>query len=175
MFMAFAAILLVASPLAKSDAAEEADDDHLTPDIMGMPVDSGALWYRYLEGGELAKKKGDEDLARRYYMGSLASIERDPNPQKGDPFFLPRVSKLENSIINLYGSALSKEMDGDDKVKLATEQCNAYERMAKLNTRFVDPGNPFITKAQERFEKVKSDLEKIKAEVASQKQTSDTK
>jgi hypothetical protein len=148
-----------------------------TPSVMRMPsvlvpvpvkttaaYGNKSLWFQYLQGGEIASQKGDQNLARRYWLGALKALEEAP---RGNALTLIQISSLEKHLIDIYSTALgTSSLDKDMRVKLTEEQVKIYGRITELNKKFVAPDNLFVVRSQERFVKASADLKQAKEEAA---------
>lgn len=124
-----------------------------------------SLWFQYLCGGEIAAQKGDQNLAKRYWLGALKALEEAPSA--GNSLALIQISSLEKHLTDMYSTALDiKSLDSDERVKLTEEQVKIYGRMSELNKKFVAPDNLFVVRSQERFVKACADLKQAKEEAA---------
>jgi hypothetical protein len=89
------------------------------------------LWVGYLQAGELAQKKGQIDLAKRYYLGSLSEVERAGSARIPG---IHRVMTLEQNLASVYCVDLAKAKgDQEDKLKLREQQVAVLARINKFN------------------------------------------
>ena len=126
---------------------------------------TNAPWYRYYSAGADALAKHDEDTAKRYLFAALGMVEKEQKPGKGDPFFVVRLSALEQGITTMYPKDLAKQAGEDSaKLKLQEEQVAVLDRIAKLNQRVILPSDILVGKSQERYLKAREELNKNLAE-----------
>lgn len=132
------------------------------PQKLDLPADNGSLWYRYYQAGEdAAIAHHDPQLAKRYYLASLAELEKHPQPKHSDMFLSIRLSALEKGLMDGYpGDWSTYKGARDDKMKLLKEQVDVYYRIARINAYYAPPDDLFRTKAEERYVKSKAEYEK---------------
>jgi hypothetical protein len=101
-----------------------------------MVVKAGApLWERYLAAGEEARRKKDDASAKRYWLGSLAELEKTKKGSVG------RWGRLQHRLLEIYPRDWSdSKLDEASKIKQEEEQVQLYDRINKLNQRFGSTG-----------------------------------
>ncbi len=161
-FLQFAALVIfTASVSAVSAKGPE-------PDIMGLPVPCYDTWYRYYGAGEKALKAHNDELADRYFMSSLAELEKVNAKQNSkDLFFMVRLSGIEQRLVERLTNKVAATT-GDDQKELSVrkEQVDAYERMARVNERIVVPNTDLIVvRAKERFVEARKQYDKRATEI----------
>jgi hypothetical protein len=106
-------------------------------DLLNLPETSNAVWFRYYVAGESARKSNNEALAQKYYLAALADVEHQANPKQGDPFFLIRLSALEQRLTELYKAKVDSAAADDKSLDLKKEQSEVLTRIAVLNERLI--------------------------------------
>ncbi len=129
-----------------------------------LPVPDNSLWFRYYKAGESAAFSGNKALAHKYWMASLAELEKvAPNPE--DDLMSVKLSALEQALTYSYPSDWSKESTpAAETAKRREEQVSVLERMAKVNRRLVPKDTLLCQKSYERFDNAKKSFEKTSSE-----------
>jgi hypothetical protein len=130
-----------------------------------LPMPNNSLWCRYYSAGEDASIKNDEALAKKYYMASLAELEKHPQTKGSDIFMSVRLSALESALMEGYPHDWSKEEEKNPAHVMdeRKEQVNVYQRIARINEYYAPPEDLLRIKAKERYETVRKDYEKALA------------
>ncbi len=127
---------------------------------LNLPVPDNSLWFRYYKAGEQADLKHDGDTAKKYWMASLAELEKvAPNPS--DDLMSVKLSALEIGLIGSYPkdwTTLDKSQP--EKEQLRAEQVKILYRMAVINSRLVPGDKLLCSKSKERYEIAKREKEK---------------
>lgn len=129
-----------------------------------LPVPDNSLWFRYYKAGESAAFSGNKTLAHKYWMASLAELEKvKPNPE--DDLMSVKLSALEQNLTYSYPSDWSKEKGSSEEIaKRREEQVSVLERMAQVNRRLVPKDTLLCQKSYERFDIAKKSYDKAIAE-----------
>lgn len=129
-----------------------------------LPVPDNSLWFRYYKAGESASFSGNKVLAHKYWMASLAELEKvKPNPE--DDLMSVKLSALEQSLTYSYPTDWSKETDSSaDIAKRREEQVSVLQKMAQVNRRLVPQDKLLCQKSYERFDTAKQSYDKALAE-----------
>jgi hypothetical protein len=118
------------------------------------------LWIGYMKAGELAQKKGQIDLAKRYYLGSLSEVERAGSARIPG---LHNVMILEQDLASVYCVDLAKAKgDQHDKLKLREQQVAVLARIDKLN-QLHKQSKIMTAQYQRMYDKASKALEKERA------------
>ena len=122
-----------------------------------------ALWNRYFQAGELAAKKQDQDLEKRYFAGALSALEQQtsgPRPRS--------LGRLERGLMAGYPVDWSQVGGSDEtKAKKQQEQVDLLARLSRLNEKFPDKHassglNKYV---QSKYLAAQSDLQKTKDKI----------
>ncbi len=129
-----------------------------------LPVPDNSLWFRYYKAGESAAFSGNKALSHKYWMASLAELEKvKPNPE--DDLMSVKLSALEQSLTYSYPTDWSKETDSSaDIAKRREELVSVLQRMAQVNRRLVPQDKLLCQKSYERFDIAKKSHDKAIAE-----------
>ena len=127
---------------------------------LNLPVPDNSLWFRYYKAGEQADLKHDVDTAKKYWMASLAELEKvAPNPS--DDLMSVKLSALEIGLIGIYPkdwTTLDKSQP--EKEQLSDEQVRVLYRIAVINSRLVPGDKLLCSKSNERYEIAKRERDK---------------
>lgn len=145
------------------------------PVKLKLPFADNSLWMRYYQAGEDASiSKHDNDLAKKYWMASLAELEKHPPAKGSDMFLSVKLSALEAGLMNLYPQDWSKETgDSDAILAKRKENVEVLSRIANINNFYAPKDDLFRTKANERYASAKQSYDKAVAE-AKQSQSTPT-
>ncbi|MBS1956820.1 MAG: hypothetical protein JST89_21705 [Cyanobacteria bacterium SZAS-4] len=129
-----------------------------------LPVPDNSLWFRYYKAGESASFSGNKTLAHKYWMASLAELEKvKPNPD--DDLMSVKLSALEQALTYSYPADWSKETQAAAEIaKRRDEQVSVLEKMALVNRRLVPKDTLLCQKSYERYDIAKKSWEKAAAE-----------
>lgn len=136
------------------------------PQKLKLPFGDNSLWFRYYQAGEDASiTRHDNDLAKKYWLASLAELEKHPVAKGSDTFLSVKLSALEAGLMKLYPEDWSKEK-GDTAATLAKRKENVelLQRMATINTYYAPKDDLFRIKANERYAIAKQSYDKAVAE-----------
>ncbi len=139
-----------------------------------LPIADGSLWVRYYQAGEDASvKHHDAELAKKYWMASLAELEKHP-PAKGSDIFLSvKLSALEAGLMNSYPADWSKQSGNADEIMAKRkEQVDTLLRIARVNEYFAPKDDLLRTRSKERYEIAQRAYDKALAEHAASKSSS---
>lgn len=118
------------------------------------------LWLKYLAAGDVAKKNGDAEAAKKYIVGALTAL--DSKPEAFKPFYF---GLLEKRVVGLYPQDWSdSKLDEKAQVKLQEEQVALYEKLVRLSAKVPSYNSLVQTVAQSRYKKAADDLAKTKAD-----------
>lgn len=139
-------------------------------DLLNLPQTSNATWFRYFVAGEDARKSNNEPLAQKYYLAALADVEQQNNPKQGDPFFLIRLSALEQRLTELYKAKVEKAAADEKSLELRKEQTGVLGRIATLNERLIPESdkNRLREASRERATEAQAELKKAMAAAGQQ-------
>lgn len=134
------------------------------PGELVLPVPDNSLWFRYYKAGEAAKLKNDQKLAMKYWMASLAALEKvKPNPD--DDLMSVKLSALEQALTYSYPADWSKVTEPEEKrLKWQEEQVSTLLRMSQINRRLVPSDKLLCAKSLERYSDAKRSYDKAIAE-----------
>lgn len=137
-----------------------------------LPVPDNSMWFRYYKAGESASFSGNKSLAHKYWMASLAELEKvKPNPD--DDLMSVKLSALEQALTYSYPADWSKEKEPTDEIaKRREEQISVLQRMSTINSRLVPKDTLLCQKSYERYDIAKKNFEKSSSET---KNSTDTK
>jgi hypothetical protein len=137
-----------------------------------LPVPDNSMWFRYYKAGESASFSGNKALAHKYWMASLAELEKvKPNPD--DDLMSVKLSALEQALTYSYPADWSKETQPADEIaKRREEQISVLQRMSTINSRLVPKDTLLCQKSYERYDIAKKNFEKSSSET---KNSTDTK
>jgi hypothetical protein len=125
-----------------------------------LPVPDNSLWFRYYKAGEEADLRHETGKAKKYWMASLAELEKvAPNPS--DDLMSVKLSALEIGLISTYPKDWTTlETSQQEQEHLRDEQVKVFYRMAVINSRLVPGDTLLCSKSKERYEIVKKENEK---------------
>ncbi|HEY9732425.1 MAG TPA: hypothetical protein V6C89_10965 [Drouetiella sp.] len=130
-----------------------------------LPVPDNSLWFRYYKAGESASFGGNKALAHKYWMASLAELEKvKANPD--DDLMSVKLSALEQALTYSYPSDWSKETEPASEIaKRREEQVSVLQRMAAINSRLVPKDTLLCQKSYERYDTAKKNFEKASGDM----------
>lgn len=136
------------------------------PVKLKLPFGDNSLWFRYYQAGEDASiTHHDNDLAKKYWMASLAELEKHPPAKGSDTFLSVKLSALEAGLMNLYPEDWSKEKGESDAILAKRkEHVELLSRIARINTFYAPKDDLFRTKADERYAAAKQSYDQAVAE-----------
>lgn len=130
------------------------------PFIFPGPPDR-SLWFRYLQAGYDAQGKGDDQLAKKYFLASLTELEKNPPAAGKDIITIVKISTLERHLRESYPTDWSSfDSKPEQAEKLRTEQIDTLRRIVKVNERCVPANDSMRTGYVDLYQRVKSENEK---------------
>ncbi len=156
------------SPVAKKQQPAQtstASINKVATAKLKLPFPDSSLWFRYYQAGEDASLAKHDDVAKKYWMASLAELEKHPPAKDSDTFLSVKLSALEAGLMNLYPNDWSKEKgDRTEILEKRKEHVALLSRIANINTFYAPPNDLFRTKANERYATAKQAYDKAVAE-----------
>lgn len=128
--------------------------------------DSDPLWVRYMALGDAAQKRNDSATAKRYWLGSLAELEKGKNVGNYRQF-----PALEHRLLYMYPTDWStSKLSPTDLLTQQQEQVAVYNRLVHITRSYQLLSGTMQEKAvantaEQLLKQASSDLEKTKLAV----------